>query len=119
MSRGEAIFQRSRLKIPDNIQHLFLKHEYEDMIILRILAALVIFYLLYRIARWLFLPPSKPAEPIPSGQRPAITEDLVEDPCCHAYLPVSQAYQASIDGKTQYFCSEKCYRSYVQKKTNP
>lgn len=89
------------------------------MIILRILAAMVIFYLLYRIARWLFLSSAKPAEPIPGGHRPAITEDLVEDPCCHAYLPLSQAYQASIDGKTRYFCSEECYRKFIRKQAGP
>ncbi|MDO9558544.1 MAG: hypothetical protein Q7I89_02535 [Syntrophales bacterium] len=86
------------------------------MIIVRFLAAIVIFYLLYRIARWLFLSSARTSEPIPNRQRPAITEDLVEDPCCHAYLPASQAYQASIEGKTEYFCSEKCYRNYIQKK---
>jgi YHS domain-containing protein len=86
------------------------------MIIVRILAAILIFYLLYRIARWLFLSSAKPSEAIPNRQRPAITEDLVEDPCCHAFLPLSQAYQASIEGETEYFCSEKCYRSFLQKK---
>lgn len=85
------------------------------MIIVRFLAAIVIFYLLYRIARWFFLSSARTSEPIPNRQMPAITEDLVEDPCCHAYLPLSQAYQASIEGKTEYFCSEKCYRNYIQK----
>jgi YHS domain-containing protein len=86
------------------------------MNIVRLLAAIVIFYLLYRIARWLFLSTAKTSEPIPNQQTPAITEDLVEDPCCHSYLPVSQAYQAPIDGKTEYFCSEKCYRSFAEGK---
>ncbi|MBA4396764.1 MAG: hypothetical protein C0394_05200 [Syntrophus sp. (in: bacteria)] len=85
------------------------------MNMVRLLAAIVIFYLLYRIGRWIFLPSAKTSEPISNRQAPAITEDLVEDPCCHAYLPVSQAYQASIDGKAEYFCSEKCYRNYLQK----
>lgn len=86
------------------------------MIILRLLVAIIIFYLLYRIARWLFLSSAKTSEPIPNRQAPAITEDLVEDPCCHTYLPLSQAYQASIDGKTEHFCSEKCYKTFLQKK---
>jgi YHS domain-containing protein len=86
------------------------------MIIVRFLAAIVIFYLLYRIARWLFLSSARTSAPIPNRQKPAITEDLVEDPCCHAYLPASQAHQASIDGKTEYFCSEKCHRSFLQTK---
>jgi YHS domain-containing protein len=85
------------------------------MIIVRFLAAILIFYLLYRIVRWLFLSSAKPSEAIPNRQKPAITEDLVEDPCCHAYLPLSQAYRASIDGKTRYFCSEACYMNFIQK----
>lgn len=86
------------------------------MILLRFLAAIVIFYLLYRIARWFFLSSARTSEPIPDSQRPAITEDLVEDPCCHAYLPLSQAYRASIDGKPEYFCSEKCCQTFLRKK---
>ncbi|MFH1078704.1 MAG: hypothetical protein V1766_00340 [Pseudomonadota bacterium] len=86
------------------------------MIIIRLLAAIVLFYLLYRIARWLFLSSARTSEPIPNRQKPSITEDLVEDPCCHAYLPVSQAYQAPIEGKTEYFCSEKCYQNFIRKK---
>jgi len=85
------------------------------MNIVRLLAVIVIFYLLYRIARWLFLSSAKKPEPVQNRQAPATTEDLVEDPCCHAYLPVSQAYRASIDGKTMYFCSEKCYLISLQK----
>lgn len=85
------------------------------MNIVRLLAAIAVFYLLYRIVRRLFLPAVKPSEPIPKRQAPAITEDLVEDPCCHAYLPVSQAYLALIDGKPVHFCSEKCYRLFLQK----
>jgi YHS domain-containing protein len=82
------------------------------MIVLRLLAAAVIFYLLYRIAKWLWFSPAEKS-PLPDRQRPAITEDLVEDPQCHAYVPLSQAYQASIDGRIHYFCSEKCYRNFI------
>lgn len=84
------------------------------MNIIRLLAAVVILYLLYRIARWLFLSSAKPSEQTSNRKPPAITEDLVEDPYCHSYLPVSQSYKASIDGKTEYFCSEKCYRAFVE-----
>jgi len=84
------------------------------MIIIRLLTAFFILYLLYRVARWFLSPSGKTPRPLPSRQSPAKTEDLVEDPCCHAYLPVSQAYQVSIDGKTVYFCSKKCYQNYVR-----
>jgi YHS domain-containing protein len=48
---------------------------------------------------------------------PSKTEDLVEDPCCHTYLPLSQAYKADIDGKTVYFCSETCYENFRKNKS--
>jgi YHS domain-containing protein len=86
------------------------------MIMLRFLAAIVIFYLLFRIARWLFASSAKPAEPLTNRDRPAITEDLVEDPFCHAFLLASQAFRASIDGKEECFCSEKCLKAFVEKK---
>ena len=82
------------------------------MPIIRIVVAIVIFYLLYRMAKWLFRASVKTAEPLPSRKTPEKTEDLVEDPCCHAYLPVSQAYKATLDGKTVCFCSRECYEKY-------
>lgn len=85
------------------------------MIIIRLLAALIILYLLYRVARWLFSSSEKISKPLPTRQPPAKTEDLVEDPFCHTYLPVSQAYRTSIDGKTVYFCSKKCYQSFLDR----
>ncbi|OPY09286.1 MAG: hypothetical protein A4E68_00603 [Syntrophaceae bacterium PtaB.Bin095] len=84
------------------------------MFIVRIVAAIVIFYLLYRMAKWLFHSSVKTADPLPTQKMPEKTEDLVEDPCCHAYLPVSQAYKATLDGKTVCFCSRECYEKYRQ-----
>lgn len=42
-------------------------------------------------------------------------EDLVEDPHCHTYVPVSEAYRVRMGGKTLYFCSEECYRKFRDK----
>lgn len=39
-------------------------------------------------------------------------EELVEDPQCHAYVPVSQAIGTEIDGKKSFFCSRKCLEQY-------
>jgi YHS domain-containing protein len=89
------------------------------MIIVRLFAAIIIFYFLFRFAKWLFLSSGKASEPLPNRQAPLKMEDLVEDPCCHTYLPVSQAYQTLIDGKTEYFCSEKCCNRFLQKEKSP
>jgi YHS domain-containing protein len=42
-------------------------------------------------------------------------EDLVEDPSCHTYVPVSEAFRAKVDDKTLYFCSEECYKKFRDK----
>jgi YHS domain-containing protein len=46
-------------------------------------------------------------------QKPSAGEDLVEDPVCHTYIPVSSALMMNVDGKTVYFCSQKCLDAYV------
>ncbi len=40
-------------------------------------------------------------------------EDLVEDPHCHVYIPISDAYRRSYEGKELYFCSKDCFEQYV------
>lgn len=35
-------------------------------------------------------------------------EDLVEDPFCHTYVPISQAFKKEISGRNYYFCSRQC-----------
>lgn len=40
-------------------------------------------------------------------------EDLVEDPVCHTYIPISSALKLEVEGKTLYFCSQKCKDTYV------
>jgi len=42
-------------------------------------------------------------------------EDLVQDPLCHTYVPVTQAYAKEINGKTLYFCSKECCDQYESK----
>lgn len=43
------------------------------------------------------------------------SEDLVEDPFCHKYVPMSQAYMKEIHGKKVYFCSQECFEKYQSK----
>ncbi len=49
------------------------------------------------------------------GQPPktSIAEDLLEDPYCHTYIALGNAYKASLNGKTLYFCSKKCFEEYA------
>ncbi|MGZ6193044.1 MAG: hypothetical protein ACXWMH_09220 [Syntrophales bacterium] len=82
------------------------------------LIRLVIFgfliYLVYRLAKWIIMSPGIKGRNMAGHQVPAAQgEDLVEDPYCHIYVPMSQAHKAAVDGRDLYFCSEKCLEKYV------
>jgi len=82
--------------------------------ILRWVIGMIVIYLLYRLIR-----KSSPAVGGKPGsariQTPADGEELVEDPLCHTYVPLSQAFRTEIDGKAVYFCSQKCLEQYGKK----
>jgi len=73
--------------------------------------ALILVYLLLK--RFLF-PPGRIHDRRREDRR-IKGEELVEDPQCHTYVPVSEAYRVSVDGKTLYFCSKECYRKFREK----
>jgi YHS domain-containing protein len=77
--------------------------------ILRLVIGIIVVYLLFKLFKaWKALGgASKP-------DVPAVGEDLVEDPLCHTYVPVSHAVQAAVDGKIVYFCSQKCLEQYQE-----
>jgi YHS domain-containing protein len=82
--------------------------------ILRLIVGMIVIYLLYKLIRKGF--PAVGGKPGSARiQTPADGEELVEDPHCHAYVPVSQAFRTEIDGKTVYFCSQKCLEQYGKK----
>lgn len=87
--------------------------------LIRLIIILVLIYLLYRIIK--LFQRSRPAG-VSSQQikkvksMPTVGEDLVEDPHCHTYVPVSQAYRKEIGGENHYFCSKECYETYVSEK---
>jgi YHS domain-containing protein len=75
--------------------------------IFKIALAIILLYLFYRLARtWKRVGGPTKAKPLVTG------EDLVEDPFCHTYVPVTHAHKLAIEGKTVYFCSEKCLKQY-------
>ena len=82
--------------------------------ILRWVIGIVLIYLLYKLIRTAF--PAVGGKPGPAKiKNPAAVEELVEDPLCHTYVPLSQAFRTEIDGKTVYFCSQKCLEQYGKK----
>lgn len=81
--------------------------------ILRFIVAAIVFYLLYRISRFLFLPASKKVKPLArETEKSAQGEDLVEDPYCHVYIPISEAHKLDMNGETLYFCSKACLEQF-------
>jgi YHS domain-containing protein len=79
--------------------------------IFKLLIGIVVLYLLYKLIHR--AAPAVGARKRPEGIRtPEGGEELVEDPQCHAYVPVSQAVVAQIDGKKVHFCSRKCLEAY-------
>jgi uncharacterized protein len=77
--------------------------------IVKLIISIIIIYLLYKVVSgWKAITgPSK-------KNLPAAGEDLVEDPLCHTYVPVSHALRVAIEGKTFYFCSQKCLDTYTE-----
>jgi hypothetical protein len=63
--------------------------------IIKITIAVILLYLFYRLARaWKRVGG-------PTKEKPLVTgEDLVEDPFCHTYVPVTHAHKVDIEGKT-------------------
>jgi YHS domain-containing protein len=47
--------------------------------------------------------PDAVRRPAPRG-----AEDLVRDPVCNTYVPRSRALPATIEGRSEMFCSEAC-----------
>lgn len=81
----------------------------------RIIIIAIVIYLLYKIIR--IFRKAKSAgvnRPKPLFKtKPVTGEDLVEDPACHTYIPLSQAFKKEIAGKNHYFCSKECCESYI------
>ena len=77
--------------------------------IIRLLIVVLILFLLYKLLRKGISIAGRRSGAAPPA---AVGEDLVEDPLCHTYVPLSHACQATIRGKTVYFCSRKCLEQY-------
>lgn len=79
--------------------------------IYKLILVIIVAYVLYKLIKGWDAVKGPSRANLPKGG-----EDLVEDPCCHAYVPVSHAHRISIEGKTVYFCSQKCLEAYKKEK---
>lgn len=81
------------------------------MLIMRLLQFLLLFWLFYALVKALSGSSRRRPAP-PSPEKTAAGEEMVQDPQCGTYVPRSLALEQVIEGKTCYFCSEKCRDAY-------
>ncbi|PKN77060.1 MAG: hypothetical protein CVU52_02165 [Deltaproteobacteria bacterium HGW-Deltaproteobacteria-10] len=86
--------------------------------LIRFIIFSVLIYFLYRIIKFIRQKKSIIINTSPVKVTPAGGEDLVQDPACHTYIPVSQAFKKEIAGKNYYFCSKECCESYILETSN-
>ena len=81
---------------------------------LRFLIFFILFYVIYKIITTIRQEKPFTVQNNHSKMTAASGEDLVEDPCCHTYIPISQACRKEIAGKEHFFCSNECSEEYVK-----
>jgi YHS domain-containing protein len=80
------------------------------MMYFRILVSLLVLYFLYRLIKRLLLKKEKGY--LPGHYRKG--EELVQDPQCGTYVPVSDAQHLERNGEKVYFCSRECREKYIE-----
>jgi uncharacterized protein len=83
--------------------------------LIRLIITLLLIYFSYKVIKWVFGSGKNANRNIKTEPRASIDEDLVEDPYCHRYIPLSQAHQVTRNGQTLYFCSQECLDKYDHK----
>jgi YHS domain-containing protein len=74
--------------------------------VFRLIFYLILLVALYWVVKRAIVSPRKSIPDPDSG------EDLVRDPVCECYIPKSQSFRVSVNGKKLFFCSQDCYRKY-------
>lgn len=81
---------------------------------IRFLIFFILLYVIYRIIRTI-RQGKQYAVHSNNYRSVAASEELVEDPYCHTYIPISQACRKEIAGKEHYFCSKECSEKYFRR----
>ncbi len=74
---------------------------------MRLAIYLLILIAAVSLVRWFLKTPRKEVGP-PSME-------MVQDPNCETYVPVTEAVTATIAGREHFFCSEQCANEYRNK----
>jgi YHS domain-containing protein len=78
----------------------------------------VIIYIIFRIIKHAFRTQSAQKNKDQSQSENVQREDLLEDPVCHTYIPLSQAYEKELAGIKYYFCSKECCDRFITSRNN-
>jgi len=81
---------------------------------IRILIMILIGFIGYSLVQALLRPKQKQDCKMPRNRSRA-GEQMVEDPHCGTFIPLSDAVTAQIGGKSHHFCSKKCLKEYKKK----
>jgi YHS domain-containing protein len=75
-----------------------------------------VFYIfLHRLLEYVTLKPGGEAKGNPQKpERTPVGDDMVQDPVCKVYVPVSRSVERRVDGRTVYFCSDDCASRYTK-----
>jgi YHS domain-containing protein len=84
--------------------------------ILRLVLTGIVIYFLCRMVKGI-LSANQPRETLSSGDNQShhsqrTGEDLVEDPVCRTYIPVSNSLVLENNGRKLFFCSRECLEKY-------
>ena len=82
--------------------------------IIRLFVFLITVYVLYRIVKGIRQLQGGKKQNYESQTISADGEDLVQDPVCHTYIPMSQAYKQDISGRAYFFCSKECSDKFTE-----
>ena len=78
---------------------------------MRNIIILILLYLAYRLIKGIFYRiPHTSGHPHAGGGQAggADQEEMVLDPVCGSYVPISSAVTADVKGERKYFCSSEC-----------
>ncbi len=74
---------------------------------MRLAILILILIAVVSLVRWYLQAPRKEAE--------ALSTEMVQDPNCETFFPVTEAVTATIAGREHFFCSEQCVNEYRNK----
>lgn len=83
-----------------------------------VIILLIIFFAIRFLRKSLAKKYQKPAESRGSSAQPSKEapsgEEMVLDPVCNSYIPVSTAISSNAGGHIEYFCSEECRERFLR-----